>query len=61
MIGTSAGQNLASPVQWLYIDIENYQLYEYYLANGLCAGFWGEDRDILISFLIFNYQNIEFI
>ncbi len=33
MIGISAGQNLSSPVQWLYIDNENYQLYEYDLAN----------------------------
>ena len=33
MIGISGGQNQASPVQWLYIDSENYRLYEYDLAN----------------------------
>lgn len=33
VIGISGGQNLASPVQWLYIDNENYQLYEYDLPN----------------------------
>ena len=33
MIGIAAGQNQASPVQWLYVDAENYQLYEYDLPN----------------------------
>lgn len=33
MIGIGGGEQQSSPVQWLYIDNENYQLYEYDLAN----------------------------